>query len=146
MIRILGGIVLLLLFQIGKTDWETKTIPNKWSVLLAVIGFIYGHLIFRMPIVEQFFGMLAVSGLLLFLVFLKPGTIGGGDIKLMAASGLMLGIKANFVSFYVGLLGATVYIIIQFLRGKIRWETKFPLGPFLCAGIATVFVYASLIR
>lgn len=140
MILIWKSVILLTLSIIGKTDWDTKKIPNKWTALLAVCCFLSGHLIIQMPLKKQLLGMLAVSGFLLFLVFLKPGAIGGGDIKLMAASGLLLGVKENFAAFYVGLLGAAAYIFVQFLRGRIRRGSEFPLGPFLCAGIAAVLI------
>ena len=71
----------------------------------------------------------------MYLVFLltRGRGIGGGDIKLMAVSGLMLGWKCNVLAFALGcIIGSVIHII----RMKVSKEDHvLALGPYLSVGI-----------
>ena len=79
-------------------------------------------------------GFFAVSAFLYLLYLLSKGrAIGGGDIKLMAAAGMMLGWKAIIIAFVMGcILGS----VIHSLRMKLTNEDHvLAMGPYLAAGI-----------
>ena len=59
--------------------------------------------------------------------------MGGGDLKLMAAAGLMLGWKEIILAFALGcILGAVIHV----LRMKIsKAEHVLAFGPYLALGI-----------
>jgi leader peptidase (prepilin peptidase)/N-methyltransferase len=63
--------------------------------------------------------------------------MGGGDIKLMAAAGLVLGFQKGMAALIIGLtamlLFYAVYTIIQKLC-KRKCQKAFPLVPFLSIG------------
>ena len=63
----------------------------------------------------------------------KGSAIGGGDIKLMASAGLLLGLQLIITAFFIGcILGA----VIQVIRMKIMEEgSVFAMGPYLSAGL-----------
>ena len=60
----------------------------------------------------------------------KPDSIGGGDIKLMAASGFFLGMEKGIAAAIIGL---TLAVLVQgaFLRNR---NAPFALIPYLTAG------------
>lgn len=60
----------------------------------------------------------------------SEGSIGGGDIKLMAACGFVLGASKGYAALGVGLLLAVLY---EKLRGRQKGES-FALAPYLAAG------------
>ena len=83
---------------------------------------------------SHLFGAVAVSGPLFLLAWITQG-IGYGDVKLMAAAGLLLGwpniLLAMLIASFAGSLVALHQLLIQKKSGK----EKIPLGPFLALGI-----------
>jgi leader peptidase (prepilin peptidase)/N-methyltransferase len=79
-------------------------------------------------------GFLSVSVFLwLILVISKGRAIGGGDVKLMAVAGLLLGWKLIILAF---MLGCILGSIIHLLRMKISGADRvLAMGPYLAAGI-----------
>ena len=59
--------------------------------------------------------------------------MGGGDVKLMATCGLLLGWKVILVSFVIGcLLGSIIHSIRMAIEGK---DKLLALGPYLAMGV-----------
>ena len=81
-------------------------------------------------------GAIAVSGPMLLIYIVSRGRgIGGGDIKLMAAAGLLLGWKLILLALITGCFYACV---IHLIRMKVSKEGNvLALGPYLSAGILT---------
>jgi len=117
-------------------DQKTFTIPDILSIPLIVIGLIFSIL----PQTDiNWVSSLAGStaGFLLFLltaIFFQKTTgkesLGGGDIKLIAAIGAFLGIWGTiFTVLFSSLLALVVLLIIKHDPKK-----PFPFGPFLIIG------------
>ncbi len=129
--------VLALLFLIAVFDGLTRRIPDGMVLALAVLflpalRFLPG---------AHGAGLFCVSVPLLLLAVFLPGSFGGGDVKLMAAGGLLLGARLILYAFAGGMMAAGVYCVILLMTGKAKRNTKIPMGPFLCAGMAaTVFL------
>lgn len=72
------------------------------------------------------------------------GGMGGGDIKLMAACGLVLGLLKGLFAAMAGLSLLLIYVLIYRIVCRVqRREAKkaFPLAPFLSAGcLLTYFI------
>lgn len=81
----------LALVLLSIIDFCTLKIPSRLNIFIGILGFIRmgidaGH---RLDAVAGFFSVSLFLGILY--IFTKGKGIGGGDIKLMAVSGLMLG-------------------------------------------------------
>ena len=78
--------------------------------------------------------MVCVSGFLGILYLISRGrAIGGGDIKLMFACGLILGWKQIILAF---LLGCIIGSVIHLIRIRVQGEGHvLAMGPYLSAGI-----------
>lgn len=114
-------------------DWRTYEIPFGINVFLFVLG-IAMTILDRGNLVEHLIGMICVSGLLGILYLLTGGrAIGGGDIKLMFACGLILGWKLILLAFFLGcIIGSVVHIIRISVKKAGR---MLAMGPYLSAGI-----------
>lgn len=87
----------------------------------SIIGFLTGG---------GFFYLVAVAGKLVF----KKEAMGGGDIKMMAMIGGLLGWKGVILTTFGGsLLGSIVGVILIKLKGR-EWGSKIPFGPYLALG------------
>lgn len=133
-------------------DWRTYEIPFGINVFLFVLG-IAMTIFDRGNLAEHLIGMICVSGLLGILYLLTGGrAIGGGDIKLMFACGLILGWKLILLAFFLGcIIGSVVHIIRMSVKKAGR---MLAMGPYLSSGIllaalwgnAWINWYLSLLR
>jgi leader peptidase (prepilin peptidase)/N-methyltransferase len=92
---------------------------------------------------ERLIGAFCISVPLILIVLVIPGGFGGGDIKMMAASGILLGWKGNVAAFFIALLlggGYGIYLLASKKKGR---KDHFAFGPFLSIGIA-ISLYADL--
>ena len=129
-----------LLAGIAWKDFRTMRIPDRMNLEVLAVGAVS---VFTMPgpgLLERLAGMFAVSLPMLFVTFFVPGGFGGGDIKLMAASGLFLGVEGNVLAVLLGLFGGGLFAVMLVLVRKAGRRDAFPFGPFLCGGILAAFV------
>lgn len=114
-------------------DWRTYEIPFGINVFLFVLG-VAMTILDRGNLAEHLIGMICVSGLLGILYLLTGGrAIGGGDIKLMFACGLLLGWELILLAFFLGcIIGSVVHIIRMSVKKAGR---MLAMGPYLSAGI-----------
>lgn len=132
-------VVIGILLIISIIDIELQIIPNQLNVLLFVLG-IWSSFVFQeVTFLNRLLGIFSVSVPMLILAILCSGGLGGGDIKLMAASGMLLGIKWNVLAACVGLFLGGVYGIFLLTTKRAERKDCFALGPFLCTGIAVMF-------
>lgn len=82
-------------------------------------------------------GVTVISGIFYVLFQLSKGTwIGGGDVKLGLALGMLAGglLEAFLVLFMASILGMLIALPL-ILRGKANRKTQLPFGPLLIAGL-----------
>lgn len=121
-------------------DCRKRVIPNSLCLLTAAAG-----LISFSPV--QLLGPLASLPLLI-AALIQPECMGGGDIKLTAAAGFVLGFWQGFWGLALGLLLAALYFCITRLYHKIfrrphalTGRTPLPFGPFLSIGFAALYCF-----
>lgn len=121
------------LIVISVIDERTYEIPVGLNIFLLILGVVMCALNWQ-NVTEHLIGAVAV-GIPLYLLYLLSGgkAIGGGDIKLMGAAGLIIGWKCIVLAFFVGcILGSVIHV----LRMKLtKVEHVLAMGPYLSAGI-----------
>ena len=133
------------LLALSVIDFRTYIIPigfNIFILVLAVIRLAYRLLVEGdaiSTVVPYIIGMFAVSVPLGILWFLSKGrAIGGGDVKLMGAAGLLLGWKGIIAAFVIGCIyGSVIHLCRMRLANAPR---RLAMGPYLAAGIMTVIL------
>ena len=60
--------------------------------------------------------------------------MGMGDVKLMAAVGLLLGYKGVLLAAFFGIVIGSIAAIVMKLRKTKGWKSEIPFGPYLCIG------------
>ena len=88
---------------------------------------------------EQLWGIFSALPFLLAAVFC--GGMGGGDIKLMAASGLFLGFANTLLAGIIGIIIGGFYAACLMLIKKREGKSYMALGPFLALGISIASLY-----
>ena len=73
---------------------------------------------------------------MLLLTLLIPRAFGGGDIKLMAASGFFLGMRLILCAMILAIIAGSIYGIIMLKNRKRDRKDQFAFGPFLAIGLS----------
>lgn len=131
---ILCGAVSILVV-ISVIDFRTYEIPVSLNISLAVLAAL--RLLLHLGEWPTYLiGACTVSGLLLLIFLLTSGRgMGGGDIKLMAAAGLLLGWKLILLALFLGCFYGSV---LHIARMKLTRESHvLAFGPYLAMGIVT---------
>ena len=117
---------------ISTVDENTLEIPLPCNVFVGGIGILMCVMDFSV-ILNRVLGFVIIGGILYLLYVLSKGTaIGGGDVKLMAAVGLILGWQKVILAF---LLGCIIGSVCHVTRMKIsKAERVLAMGPYLCIG------------
>lgn len=123
----------LALLTLSLIDWRTYEIPPGINGFLFILG-VAAAVLDRGNLLSHLAGMVCVSGFLGILYLISRGrAIGGGDIKLMFACGLILGWKQIILAF---LLGCIIGSVIHLIRIRVQGEGHvLAMGPYLSAGI-----------
>ena len=121
------------LLTLSLIDWRTDEIPPGINGFLFILG-VAAAVLDRGNLLSHLAGMVCVSGFLGILYLISRGrAIGGGDIKLMFACGLILGWKQIILAF---LLGCIIGSVIHLIRIRVQGEGHvLAMGPYLSAGI-----------
>lgn len=131
MIRL--ALFFLVLSLAAVSDIRRRIIPDRIPFLIAVVSLI--------PPEPVYLTGLFVA-LPLLIAGITAGGVGGGDIKLTAACGLVLGFERTFAGLLMGLSFLLIYHAAGQWRKKIRKinceavkEQAYPLVPFLLLGM-----------
>ncbi len=126
------------LIVLSVIDLRTNTIPFGINIFIFCLGMIRMAFDYR-HFYDYLIGFFAVSAFLYLLYLVTKGKgMGGGDIKLMAAAGLLVGWKLILLSFFLGCIYGSV---IHPLRMKFGKQGKvLAFGPYLSAGIVTAML------
>ena len=120
---------IILLVYLSVTDFEQYVIFDSMLLPLAVAGVCYAiHL--QMPITEHLAAALGGGFLFFLLTLLTKGAIGGGDIKLIAAMGLWLGVRPLITVITYGfIVGGLAALFLLLTKQKTRHD-YFAYGPY----------------
>lgn len=147
-----GLVVLVILSAI---DLKTWLLPNKWVLTLALLGIAFHGLMkfSLLPVHEMLFGALIGGGMLYVIrifgnMHYKQDTLGLGDVKLLFAAGLWLGMEGVIIAItagaFAGLLHGIFVAAFRAIRDKAPMNLKrlmIPAGPGFCVGIAGSWIW-----
>ncbi len=148
--------LIAVLIVISLIDWRHMEIPNGLIVALLIIGALQlaATLLFgvfqdwTVYAIGLFAGGLPLWLIALFCAYvLKKEAFGGGDVKLMAAAGLIVGWRLVITSYIIGIVAGALFGVIMLGSGRKKRTDEMPFGPFLSLGImASVFFGDELIN
>ena len=132
-----------ILMGISVIDARTRRIPNALNLALFACGILAIFIVPQVSIASRLIGAVCVSVPLFLIDLMLPDAFGGGDIKLMAAAGFLLGWPATLVAAFIGICIGGVYGAYLLLLRKKGPRQHFAFGPALCCGIALSLFFGS---
>jgi leader peptidase (prepilin peptidase)/N-methyltransferase len=138
-ILMVAFVIMLILVTI--VDIKRMEIPNKFIIAIGVIAIVAMFFQDNLAFTNRLIGFFCISLPLLIISIIVPGAFGGGDIKLMAVSGLYLGVWLTLLSFVIGAIVGSIYgVWLLFVKKKGKKE-HFAFGPFLCIGMVIALFF-----
>ena len=132
-------LIISLAISITVIDMKTFTIPDPLVILFFVIS-IY-PVLFSGSLKESLFGLLLFFLFFIVIMFIFPGSFGGGDLKYASVMGFFLGLEYSIVALEIALIsGAVTGIVLAFVTGK-SLKSRMPFGPFLTLGLICALFY-----
>lgn len=129
------------LYCIFMIDLRTMEIPHALNISLLILGLMAGFLTADVSWADRAIGLIIISLPMFLMTLIVKDSFGGGDVKLVAVAGVLLGYKALLAAFFVGLvIGGIqgVYILSVKKGGR---KTHFAFGPALTIGIAISLIF-----
>lgn len=141
-----GLLFVSILVVIVLTDIREMIIPDKVVFFGMTAAFMLRLFIHPLPLwnyLSAFFiggGMLyALAAASLF--FLKKEGVGGGDIKLFALIGLIVGVKLTVLSLFLASMLGLLYGLLKMAFGAFSKDQYLPFGPFIAAGSVLSYLW-----
>jgi leader peptidase (prepilin peptidase)/N-methyltransferase len=148
MVRLLFWLVALtMLLILAVYDAKWMILPDKVVLPLVGVALVYSiamAVVLRAPqmvVGPILAGVLASGAFLALVIFSRGRAMGGGDIKLALAMGLLLGLKGTALALLLAFNTAAVVgigLIVMRRRGR---KDQIPFGPFLVAGTVLAFLF-----
>lgn len=128
---------------ISVVDIRTKVIPI--SLVLAFFLMSLWPAVYRGTPLDNGAGLLLMGIFFAVVLFIFPGSFGGGDVKLAAAIGFYSGIAQSVIVLEAALIiGAIFGVIWTLISGKGR-KASIPFAPFLSAGLIISMLWGNRI-
>ncbi|MCC3861766.1 prepilin peptidase [Pseudemcibacter aquimaris] len=135
-----GGVLCLLLLVLSYIDLTKYKIPDWINALILITGVLF-NIYNDHDLLNALISFLIAGSLFYFISFLffkiknRQG-LGGGDIKLFAASAVWLNFYFLPFVLLISSLSALIYAVLS-------RSTKIPFGPFLAIGIWVTWLFGS---
>jgi len=136
------------LISIFVYDLKHQIIPDEVIYTALIAGLLYAAINFALLgdykyLLDHFFSGLLAGGFFFFLAAVSKGKwMGGGDIKLAAFMGLVLGWQGVLVALYIAFILGAIVGSIALLTKEKKLGSKIPFGPFLVIGTLISFLFA----
>lgn len=137
-------VYLMILCRIAYADWKYQII-EPWTHI-GILTLACMEMLFRVgvSVQERCLGVVVIAVPMLVLTVLLKGGFGGGDIKLMAVSGFLNGVKIITYAGMLGIILSGIYVSMMLAAGKMGRKDSFALGPFLVMGIIGMKLWTSI--
>ena len=137
-------VYLMILCRIAYADWKYQII-EPWTHI-GILTLACMEMLFRVgvSVQERCLGAVVIAVPMLVLTVLLKGGFGGGDIKLMAVSGFLNGVKVITYAGMLGIILSVIYVSMMLAAGKMGRKGSFALGPFLVMEIMGIKLWTSI--
>ena len=143
-------VICWILTELSMSDIKFRIVPDELLFLLAVSAL--GLIQYHAGWLDMLYGAFAGLGImgataLIGKAMYRRDAVGGGDIKLFAALGLVLGLKGVLLVFMMSALLSGAHMVLLLARKKIKRKDTIPMVPYIAvsAGIYLVFIWQGTI-
>lgn len=130
-----------LLVIIFISDLTYMLIPNKILLFFTVVFLFIRVFIPFDPWWGGIAGAIVGFGIPLLIAIVSKGGMGGGDIKLFALIGFVMGIKGVILAFLFSAFFGAFFGVIGMMLGLVKRCKPIPFGPFIVIGTLVAYFF-----
>ncbi|KAF6510208.1 Leader peptidase (Prepilin peptidase) / N-methyltransferase [Geobacillus stearothermophilus] len=138
---IVAWTLISLLAIIVVSDLRYMLIPDRVLLVFAGLFLMERLVIPFLPWVDMLLGAAVGFSLLWLIAVLSNGGMGGGDVKLFAVLGMVLGWKMVLLAFFLATLYGTVIGLVGMALGRVRRGKPMPFAPAIALGSLTALFF-----
>ena len=137
-VTVITALFLLFLAACAASDINKGIVPDLMVVLIALLATVkfFTGIIDLQSLISCILGSLVMSVPMLIAALILKNSFGGGDIKMMAAAGLFLGLDKTIIAGLIAFLIAGCYGVYLLFTKKRSAKEKVKLAPYLALGCA----------
>lgn len=136
--QVLSCLLLVQLLVVCLIDYKYQFIFDEQNILLAATGLLR-MCDFPSLWKEPLLACVGAFVVMFVLAIISRGAMGGGDVKLMAALGLWLGVWGIMQTFFYGVVAGGIGGVIMLIASSKGRKDFFAYGPYLCLGAVYVW-------
>ena len=140
---LLGATFLCILTLTAVLDYYTFEVRHRFILLIALLSVLQYCFVGTLSIREMSIGFFASSLPLLLISLFTHGSIGGGDIKLLASCGLVLGYANILLGTFLGIVLGGFYGILLITLGNKEKKDHLPFVPLLAIGLSLAYLWGT---
>lgn len=122
-------------------DYDCKIVPDRFHAILFVLAVFTYAAYPEISVLSRILGAVVIGGIMLAVSLLTGGGIGGGDIKLMGVTGLILGLWLNVFAFFAAYVLAALALVWPVLKKEAGAKTEVPMVPFFAISSCIALLY-----
>lgn len=144
---VITAIFLVMLAACASSDINKGIVPDLLCVFIAILAVVklLTDSISLQSIINHLCGAFVLSVPMLAVALLIKSGFGGGDIKMMAAAGLFLGLDKTIIAGFIAFFIAGIYGIYLLFTKKGSAKEKVKLAPYLALGCAFSELFGAVI-
>lgn len=135
--------IFMILLAITIIDFDTMTIPNGLIIALIIPVGMMTVLHQDISLLTRIIGFFIISLPMYLLMMIIPDCFGGGDLKLIAVCGFLLGWQNTLLAGFISVILGGIYAIYLLMSGKAKKGAHIAFGPYLAIGIAIALLYGN---
>lgn len=136
-----GWLLFSLLMIVLVSDLEYMLIPDKILVFFLPLYAAFRIIYPTDPWWDAPLGLTVGFVLLALISLISRGGMGGGDVKLFAVMGLLVGVKTIILGFFLSAFFGAIIGIVGLLFGLIKRRQPVPFVPFIALGMLTSYFF-----
>lgn len=136
---LIAAVAVAVFAYVAWIDKKTMEIPDKCHLILLGLAMVEVAVGAGAPLLSRGLGLIAISLPMMLANMVREDSFGGGDIKMCAAAGFLLGASLMVAGALMALMLAGMYGGMALALKHKKPQDTFPLGPFLSLGfVATM--------
>jgi prepilin signal peptidase PulO-like enzyme (type II secretory pathway) len=139
------AVLIAFFLLVALIDWRYRLVLNVTVFPAAALVVLVSLLDPRLDPLNALLGGAVGFGLFALAALVRPGGLGGGDVKLAALIGLVFGFPHVLWALMVGVLTGGVAVVVLLTTRRAAASSHIPYAPFLCLGAIVALLFNPLV-
>lgn len=127
-------------------DYKYRVVLNILTYPGVVIALVINVVVLRQPILNIALGMVFAFGVFYLTAMLRPGGLGGGDVKLATLLGAAFGFPHVLWVLIVSAAASAIVIVGLLTLRRQSPRQSIPYAPFLCLGAVIILIFSPMLN